>query len=166
MSQACAGSCGNYSGDSTPKFQTVLRVQSHLISYAAVLAANNHSWISLRRPHLCDLRQHAQPGQNLASALRMRAAANMRPSTTPTTCAVRLSLITADIIRLAPRSGGSGDRIFALLVKHCGTDTACLSIKARDWYKRRARELNLAVSTAARPRCRESRFWRNGHLNQ
>ena len=52
----------------------------------------------------------------------MRVAANMRPSTTPTICAVRLSLIAADIIRLASSLGGSHDRIFALLVKHSDTD--------------------------------------------
>src|SRR6266446_456520 len=85
---------------------------------------------------LCDVRQHAGSSQKLASALRMRATTNMRPSITPTICAVRLSLITADIIRLTPRSGGSRDHIFPLLVKHSGTDRAYLHINARDQRER------------------------------
>jgi hypothetical protein len=39
--------------------------------------------------------------QKPASALRIRTTANMRPSTTPTICAVLLSLIKAEIILTA-----------------------------------------------------------------
>jgi hypothetical protein len=57
----------------------------------------------------------------------MRTAAKMRPSTTPTICAVRLSLITADIIRIARRPEGSRGCIFAVLVKHSYIDCAQIS---------------------------------------
>src|SRR5215472_9077834 len=86
---------------------------------------------------LCNVRQHAQPGQNLASALRMSVTANMRPSTTPTICAVRLSFIRRYYpARLEP--GGSRDHTFALLVKHSGYRPRLPDIRAQDRCERRA----------------------------
>ena len=103
----------------------VLLVQStscgHLLEFFACWDALQH----LRIVNLtagscagfCDpetKRSAGQQNQKLASALRMRVTANIETSTTPTICAVRLSLISADIIRLTPRPGGSEDHIFPL----------------------------------------------------
>src|SRR6516164_6546717 len=92
----------------------------------------------------------------------MSVTANMRPSTTPTICAVRLSLIRRYYpARLEP--GGSRDHTFALLVKHSGYRPRLPDIRAQDRCERRAgaqilrgtprRLVDTLIRVRARKRC-------------